>query len=442
MKEIDEKIKKTLGKGRSAENLHLLGDLHLKKGDKPTAIYYFFEAAEAAQKDKAIAIYKKILRFSPNEMRAVQSLITIYSKTGLMAEEIKYLLLLAEYHRSRGEGEEEIKVFRKVRALDPEHEAVVHYFGRGKMGDEEMNPAEEEQARGTWLPGPDSEASGVVSERGNEHVTTESAPVSEPVRHESVVRGDVRNPPEDGEPGIMMADSEPPQDEPGEFGRAKMEENNSVPQEDGGKGIVSLLKRTPFLLTATAAILIIVAGVVFLSHRGGSRKSGDAGGQATTKNARTADTITVEGNTLRAEVHRLTGDLLREAPELSVLPPAELKANGFLLVTLRAERGCIPGDLVNFTQGKISIIGKEGSLFAPAEVGGLQSLNRVIYKQGVCGTGSGAVYAQLHFAYRNAIEVRGLLIGGEKILFEKSGADAYTQGQKKQQRPTNSHEGA
>ncbi|HWR58368.1 MAG TPA: hypothetical protein VN328_05720, partial [Thermodesulfovibrionales bacterium] len=158
MSKIDKKIAEIKQKEQSAENLNHLGDLYLEKGEKLTAVSYYYSAAASSSRDKAIAIYKKVLSILPSEVLALQSLIDIYASTGWIAKAVEYLLQLANHYRGRGEGQEEIKVYRRILELDPENESAVNYFGRGKGLAAKISRMEETKVHKPLPPGPVEEA--------------------------------------------------------------------------------------------------------------------------------------------------------------------------------------------------------------------------------------------------------------------------------------------
>src|SRR3990172_9735044 len=101
MKDIIQQIEIAQKQPLTPENLNYIGDLYLKKGDKQTAISYFYEIAEKlhiSQKDRKLAIYKKILNISTSESKAYEKIINIFARMGLIADEKKYLLKLANLY--------------------------------------------------------------------------------------------------------------------------------------------------------------------------------------------------------------------------------------------------------------------------------------------------------------------------------------------------------
>lgn len=143
--DIDIKIEELKNKQPTLENLNLLSDFYLKKGDKKKAIEYLYKAVAKisfAQKDKAIAIYKKILNISPLEINAHEGLIDLFSRAGLVEEEIKHLQLLALLYQNRGDFKEATPIFRRIYQLDPKNRAAELFFSRGKVDTEGIKPPE------------------------------------------------------------------------------------------------------------------------------------------------------------------------------------------------------------------------------------------------------------------------------------------------------------
>ncbi|OGW40962.1 MAG: hypothetical protein A2Y97_03240 [Nitrospirae bacterium RBG_13_39_12] len=133
---IDKKIKELNRKRASTDDLNALGDLYLRKGDKKLAIEQFYKAAKEisyTQKNKAVAIYKKILSISPNETNALEEIINVFSKSRLVGEQIKYLLLLSKLYQNKGDLKKANSIFRKIQELDPKNNDAEVFFSRGKL---------------------------------------------------------------------------------------------------------------------------------------------------------------------------------------------------------------------------------------------------------------------------------------------------------------------
>lgn len=150
--DIDIKIKELMNKeyikslnnrDLSSDEYNLLGDLYLKKGDKKSATKYLYKAAKKLSLDqgnKAIATYKKILNIYPSEIDAYEGIITILYKEGLVAEQIKYLLLLAQLYQNKSDFTKMTSIFRKIQEIDPTNKTAELFFSRGKVDKVINNP--------------------------------------------------------------------------------------------------------------------------------------------------------------------------------------------------------------------------------------------------------------------------------------------------------------
>jgi tetratricopeptide (TPR) repeat protein len=126
-------------KGLSADELKQLGDLFLEKGDTGKAVDYLYRAADelsVTHLSKALAVYKKILKINPSEIKACEKIVSILSGEGLAAEQIKYLMIMAQLHESKNDIRETSAAYRRILDADPDNPAAVKFFSRGKvMGD-------------------------------------------------------------------------------------------------------------------------------------------------------------------------------------------------------------------------------------------------------------------------------------------------------------------
>ncbi len=124
-KEIDRKIDELLLKEPTPENLNLIGDLFLKKGDKKRAVDYFMRAAKnTTMLRKAIALYKKILRISPLDTEAYEALIDLLERSYNIPEAIKYLDLLSHLYQNKGETIKFTETQRRIRVLKHDWEKL------------------------------------------------------------------------------------------------------------------------------------------------------------------------------------------------------------------------------------------------------------------------------------------------------------------------------
>jgi len=105
--------------------LNMLGDLHVRVGQKEAAISNFARIAEHYhQQDfvlKAIAMYKKIDRLRPNDTETAHTLARLYAQQDLVVEARAHYLLVAEAYSRANETQKALEILRKIAGLDPQN---------------------------------------------------------------------------------------------------------------------------------------------------------------------------------------------------------------------------------------------------------------------------------------------------------------------------------
>lgn len=145
-KEIDKKIDELLLREPSSENLNIIGDLFLRKGDRKRAIDYFMRAAKnTTTPKKAIALYKKILRFSPLDTEVYEALVDVLERSYNIPEAIKYLKLLSRLYQNKGETIKFTEIQRRISSLRQDWEKIQSLRGLEKSGETEPQTFIEEK---------------------------------------------------------------------------------------------------------------------------------------------------------------------------------------------------------------------------------------------------------------------------------------------------------
>jgi tetratricopeptide (TPR) repeat protein len=115
-----EKVAKEYPDGNA---FNTIGDLHLKKGNKPAAIDSFHKAANFLRQEgfalKALALYKKILNINPGDSDALYFLGELNEAKGLTMDAIKYYLASAESLSKEGKKERFFGIYEKILTLVP-----------------------------------------------------------------------------------------------------------------------------------------------------------------------------------------------------------------------------------------------------------------------------------------------------------------------------------
>jgi len=105
--------------------LMTVGDLFVRKGETFQAIEYFERLAQVFTRDgfltKAIAIYKKIAKLAPEELKPLEKLAELYVQQGVLSEARPIFLQLAEGHLKAGRREMSAALLRKLLEAEPDN---------------------------------------------------------------------------------------------------------------------------------------------------------------------------------------------------------------------------------------------------------------------------------------------------------------------------------
>jgi tetratricopeptide (TPR) repeat protein len=104
--------------------LNRVGDLYVRINRNDEAIRLFLQLAQRYSEDgffvKAIAIYKKILKFDPTRMVVYERLADLYHKQGLLTEARDQYKVLVDYYQKHGDAKKGAEFLQKIADLDPE----------------------------------------------------------------------------------------------------------------------------------------------------------------------------------------------------------------------------------------------------------------------------------------------------------------------------------
>ncbi len=104
--------------------LNKVGDLYVRISRNDEAVRLFLQLAQRYAEDgffvKAIAIYKKILKFDPTRLLVYEKLADLYHKQGLANEARSQYQVLVDYHQKHGDLRAGANVLEKMAQLDPD----------------------------------------------------------------------------------------------------------------------------------------------------------------------------------------------------------------------------------------------------------------------------------------------------------------------------------
>src|SRR5438046_9632687 len=103
---------------RDQVTLMTIGELYIRQGETFQAIDYFERLAQIFVGDgfltKAIAVYKRIAKLAPEEIRPLEKLADLYVQQGVMSEARPLFLQLAEIHLKNNRKPEAIGILKRL----------------------------------------------------------------------------------------------------------------------------------------------------------------------------------------------------------------------------------------------------------------------------------------------------------------------------------------
>ena len=110
---------------RDQVTLMTIGELYIRQGETFQAIDYFERLAQIFVGDgfltKAIAVYKRIAKLAPEEIRPLEKLADLYVQQGVMSEARPLFLQLAEIHLKNNRQPEAIGLLKRLLQAEPDN---------------------------------------------------------------------------------------------------------------------------------------------------------------------------------------------------------------------------------------------------------------------------------------------------------------------------------
>jgi tetratricopeptide (TPR) repeat protein len=110
---------------RDQVTLMTIGELYIRQGETFQAIEYFERLAQLFVSDgfltKAIAVYKRIAKLAPEEIRPLEKLADLYVQQGVMSEARPLFLQLAEIHLKNNHQPEAVALLKKLLLAEPDN---------------------------------------------------------------------------------------------------------------------------------------------------------------------------------------------------------------------------------------------------------------------------------------------------------------------------------
>jgi tetratricopeptide (TPR) repeat protein len=144
---IDEYKEVVRNDPRDFGTLNMLGDLHIKEGNKNEAVKCYEKVAEYYSRQgfaqKAIAIYNKIARIKPDSPEISEKLAELYRAKGSVSEAKSHYTTLAEHYLKKGYRTEAFAIWKQIGLLDPNNTQVFITLAEAYLEDNELDEAAE-----------------------------------------------------------------------------------------------------------------------------------------------------------------------------------------------------------------------------------------------------------------------------------------------------------
>ncbi len=443
---IKKKIDEATERPVTAENLNYIGDLYLKIENKHKAISCFYGAISkmhSGQKEKKIAIYKKIIRLSSTDIRAYEGIINVYSEIGLAVEEIEYLMILANLYQNEGNYHKVNSALKRVKTLNPDFIIPDNFLNEW----EELS--EREYARRVDILEIEDRLELDKSDYDTDDLLTES---TFKIEIEPVEVFD-----EEGDYDKKeISDEEYKEDKDyKEYEEEKEYKEDREDEKDGKEknveeveivakvvdsveaGIspaapeesVDVKEKKPFyvhdvieteetnkrlFLYAGAALLFLIVTIsAFLVLKDKTGNDFVEVGEIGKSKIEKIWDGKAELNTDRYKIS--VSGLSREMVETVGIPGLinneDIKNKQFYTVSIKAKKGCLPDNFIRSPILMISMINK-GLFEKINEIKELNSLNKVFYKVGSCSREEGAVFMKVLVYHNRDFYCTGLAING------------------------------
>jgi len=126
---------------------NMLGDLFSKAKDNEAAVKYYELVADHYNTQgfakKAIAVYNKIYRLTPDNPNVSANLAELYQKRGSLKEAREHFEKLANYHDENGKTKEALSVWERIAQIDPQNTKIylkiADYYLRDEQNDKAVN---------------------------------------------------------------------------------------------------------------------------------------------------------------------------------------------------------------------------------------------------------------------------------------------------------------
>lgn len=395
MDNSEKKIEEVKNRPPTAENLNYLGDLYFKSGNKHKAISCFYEAIDKlhyGQKEKQIAIYKKIIRNFPKDVEAYEGISVLYKRMGLASEEIEYLTILAHIYQNQGNYNRALSAAKRINDLDPENSFAQKLL----KADEDIFI--EKKIRDTTEQGEikTSEPQGqIIDNTVSEDTEAVEAPdKKEPAEEDTELIYSVKD---RSDKGLFTVTLE------------------EVVEEKKPEFIFEPPKSNLRIYIFSGVLLIFILAVVVFLFRG---KPTDTVADKKEESELQEklwlhNNIRLTTDKFELNLTKISDRMIADSGLSGAISQNDILKTQFYSLSVKTLNGCLPDEFISSPHGMISLIDSKGSLHALENLAGINNLNSFIYRANTCNKDFGAVFARIFVYHKkdssyNGISVKGL----------------------------------
>ncbi len=417
METIDIKILEARKKPLTPENLNYLGDLYLKKEETDTALGYYHKAVEHlsyVQKDKKLAILKKIIKIAPSDLKAYTGIIDLFARLGITAEEIKYSYILADHYHKEGQYDHARRLYERIHELEPHNKIAESYLHTHQKKEQTMEPPATMELTGSEQPsvvtGPGDTKT--ISDEGAEYDSPDISEEKDNSETRTVVEVKGR-----AAEGIFTATIE------GAPVRKSVQEKRTfyIPAKkslyqrsiDYGRNALFMLKRSMGRKMLVYGGLGLVCLLLLIFVVPAAKRGLTPSEQAIRKrmNAEWIDNnVRMRTDNYEINMTMLTHELLERNDVLSMIDADTRMNYDFFTIAVTPLNGCLPERFASSPHAMISLLDDKTAI--PLAESDLQKLNRVIYKADVCNKEFAPVFVRFYVNKHKELRSSSLSIGG------------------------------
>ncbi len=125
--------------------LNILGDLYIKTDSQDKAISCFSRVADHYSKQgfaqKAIAVYKKVLKLEPNSIEISSKLAPLYQLKGSILEAKEHYTIIANHYQETGKKVDALNIWKRIAELDPTNNEIYLKLAEGYLEENQREEA-------------------------------------------------------------------------------------------------------------------------------------------------------------------------------------------------------------------------------------------------------------------------------------------------------------